>query len=246
MGERRAFRPGLARRPGGRDAPGRGGKAAVLGAARRGGQDRLTARYRANVAQGALGDRAQVRTLLQEADQIHADLRQIKARKRRAQKMVKLHAEIDELTIRLEAVEKDPAGTPREESRLEQVIAAGHAKLDTRRKAFMDAIRITCCNIFLGCLDVFRTFYDNRRDDHDLLRAITRAPGFVALRHGTICVTLVPELAVQPKTLAAMRRFCQDVSAIVNRTWPGRASPIAITVVEAPPARAIGPPPGGP
>jgi hypothetical protein len=209
-------------------------------------RDGLTARYRAKVAQGALDDRAQVRALLQEADQIHADLKQIKARERRAQKMVKLHAEIDELTIRLEAVEKDLAGTPREESRLEQVIAAGHAKLDTRRKAFMDAIRITCCNIFLGCLDVFRTFYDNRRDDHDLLRALTRAPGFVALRHGTICVTLVPELAVQPKTLAAMRRFCQDVSAIVNRTWPGRASPIAITVVETPPARALGPPPGGP
>jgi hypothetical protein len=160
--------------------------------------------------------------------------------------MIALSAEIDELTIRLEAVEQDLKSTPRKESRLEQVIAAGHAKLDTRRKAFMDAIRITCCNIFLGCLDGFRTFYDNRRDDHDLLRALTRAPGFVALRRGTICITLVPELAVQPQAFAAMRRFCEDVSAVVNRTWPGRASPIAITLAETPPARALGPPPGGP
>jgi hypothetical protein len=110
----------------------------------------------------------------------------------------------------------------------------------------MDAIRITCCNLFLGCLDVFRTFYDNRRDDHELLRALTRAPGFVAFRHGTVCITLVPELAVQPKAFASMRCFCQDVSAIVNRTWLGRASPIMITVVETPPARGLGPPPGGP
>jgi hypothetical protein len=98
----------------------------------------------------------------------------------------------------------------------------------------------------MGCLEVFRTFYDNRRDDHELLRALTRAPGFVALRHGTVCVTLVPELAVQPKTFAAMRRFCQEISATVNRTWPGRASPLAITVAESPPVRALGPPPGGP
>jgi hypothetical protein len=209
-------------------------------------RDGLTARYQAKVAQGALEDRVQVTALLQEADQIHADHQQLKARERRAQSMVRLSTEIDELTIRLEAVEKDLAGTPREESRLEQVIAAGHAKLDTRRKAFMDAIRITCCNIFLGCLDVFRTFYDNRRDDHDLLRALSRAPGFVALRQGTICVTLVPELAVQPKAFAAMRHLCEEVSAIVNRTWSGRASPIAITVAEAPPPRALGPPPGGP
>jgi hypothetical protein len=209
-------------------------------------RDELTARYKTKLAEGTLDDQAQVRALLQEADRLQTDRKQLKARERRAQKMIALSAEIDELTIRMEAVEQDLKSTPRKESRLEQVIAAGHAKLDTRRKAFMDSIRITCCNIFLGCLDVFRTFYDNRRDDHELLRALTRAPGFVALRRGTICITLVPELAVQPKAFAAMRRFCEEVSAIVNRTWPGRASPVMITVAETPPPRVLGPPPGGP
>ena len=209
-------------------------------------RDELVARYRAKLAEGALDDWTQTRDLLQQAELIDADRKQLRAKDKRAQKMIALNAEIDELTIRLEAVEQDLKTTPKTESRLEQVIAAGHAKLNTRRKAFMDAIRITCCNLFLGCLDVFRTFYDNRRDDHELLRALTRAPGFVAFRHGTVCITLVPELAVQPKAFASMRRFCQEVSAIVNRTWLGRASPIMITVVETPPARGLGPPPGGP
>ncbi len=84
----------------------------------------------------------------------------------------------------------------------------------------------------------------NHLDDHDLLRALTRAPGFVAMRHGTVCITLAPNSP--SKAFAAMRRFCENVSAIVNRGWPGRASSISITVAETPPARALGPPPSGP
>jgi hypothetical protein len=208
--------------------------------------DNLAARYDAKKAEGLVIDLAQVTALLEEARQIRADTKKVEAQSKRAQKMTDLSAEIDELTVRLEAVEQDLRNTPRQESRLEQIIAAGHVRLDTRRKAFMDAVRITCCNVFLGCLDVFRTFYDNRRDDHDLLRALTRSPGFLTLRNGTIHITLVPELSVQPKAFAAMRRLCEQVTAVVNRTWRGRASPIVITLAETPPRNALGPMSGGP
>jgi len=205
-------------------------------------REALVARYDAMKADGPVEDPARLDEMLAETSRLREDTAGLERRAKRAAKMAELSAEIDQLAVRLEAIERDLAQAPRTESRLEQVIAAGHVRLDTRRKAFMDAIRIACCNVFFAAMDVFRRFYDNRRDDHEILRALTRAPGLVDYRGGVIHITLVPELSVQPKVFDAMRRFCAEMTDIVNRTWAGRASPVVIAVVRSLPTNAVGPP----
>ena len=161
--------------------------------------------------------------------------RQIRKHAKKAAKLTALNEEIDALTIRLEDLERELKATPVTESRLALLIAAGAVRMNTTRKAFFDAIRITCCNIFLAAMDQFGDLYDNRRDDHVLLRALTRASGFIFVRNGVIHIRLIPELTVQPKAKAALRAFCERATTLVNRTWHGRASPVLITLADSSP-----------
>ena len=206
----------------------------------------LVARFDAMQAKGSDPDGAWLDEMLDGTAGAREDEARLERNRKRAAKMAEISADIDELAVRLEAIEGDLARTPRTESRLERVIAEGHVRLDTSRKAFMDAIRIACCNIFLAAIDQFRRFYDNRRDDHDILRALTRAPGLIDFRAGTIHITLVPELSIQPKAFRAMERFCAEITDIVNRTWAGRASPVVISVSRNLPVHTLGSRPRGP
>ena len=60
---------------------------------------------------------------------------------------------------------------------LEALIEEQYRRLDARRKAFMDAIRLSCRNIFFCLLDIFRPMDNNYRDDHVVLRELTRSMG---------------------------------------------------------------------
>jgi len=209
-------------------------------------REALVARYDAMKAEGPISDLAWLEEMVADTASVKDGAAGLDRRLKRATKMAEISADIDQLAVRMEALERDIAEAPRTESRLEQVIAADHVRLETSRKAFMDAIRIACCNIFFAAMDQFRRLYDNRRDDHEILRALTRAPGLVAYRGGVIHITLVPELSVQPKAFKAMRRLCAEITDIVNRTWTGRASPVVIAVTRNLPANAVGPPRRGP
>jgi hypothetical protein len=208
-------------------------------------REALVARYDAMKAEGPIEDPAWLDEMVADAARVKDGAARLDRRRQRAAKMAEISADLDQLAVRLEALERDIAEAPRTESRLDQVIAAEHVRLDTTRKGFMDAIRVACCNIFLAAMDQFRRFYDNRRDDHEILRALTRASGLVDYRGGVIHITLVPELSVQPKVFKAMSRLCAEITDIVNRTWAGRASPVVIAVTGSLPANAVGPPSRG-
>jgi hypothetical protein len=208
--------------------------------------DQFNARCERAKADGTIQDPARIEGLLEEAGELRADLRRLKSLHRRARKRIELEQHIDELSVRIDALDDQLRHTPHTESRLERLIEQGSARLHTTRKAFFDAVRITCCNIFLAAVDVLRGFYDNRRDDHVLLRALSRAPGFLTYRGGTLHIRLMPELNVPPKTLTALNAFCQEATILVNRTWAGRASPVHITVTQTPPHHLPGPAPPRP
>jgi hypothetical protein len=96
------------------------------------------------------------------------------------------------------------------------------------RKALLDAVRITCRNVFRHALNTFRPIYDNYRDDHEVLRALTRSSGVIIRAPGSIDIHLTPALHRQPeqwKQIAALTGICSQ--RIRNRTGVKVRFPIA-------------------
>jgi len=94
--------------------------------------------------------------LLDAVQQLKQQQRSIRADQKRAARLSALSREIDQLTVRLEDIERQLKAAPTHDSRLALLIASGAARLNTSRKAFFDIIRMTCCNIFLAAADLFR------------------------------------------------------------------------------------------
>jgi len=104
----------------------------------------------------------------------------------------------------------------REESRLKALIEEQYLRLDTRRKAFMDAIRISCRGIFFKLAMEFRPLYNNYRDDHFIVRELTRASGIIEKRDGIVNILLIPTMEFQPATRIIVLTFLERISRQIN------------------------------
>jgi len=114
-------------------------------------------------------------------------------------KLQDLEVNIREKTVELDNLEKSLMETVRDESRLQAFTSEQYFRLDMRRKAFMDAIRLSSRNIFYCLMDIFRPLYNNYRDDHVILRALTRSLGIIEKRDGVVNIQLLPAMEFQPK-----------------------------------------------
>jgi hypothetical protein len=94
-------------------------------------------------------------------------------------KREKLHGEIVELEMQIEPLERQLCEAVRKRSRLYLLIDGDYRLLDTRKKSMMDALRVAASNIFGNVQEQFRTIYDNFRDDHVLVRMLSRCSGTV-------------------------------------------------------------------
>jgi hypothetical protein len=63
----------------------------------------------------------------------------------------------------------------------------------------MDIVKSTARNIFFRQFKSFRPLYGNFRNDHVMLRELTRASGFVLADEKKMTVFLCPTITVQPK-----------------------------------------------
>ncbi|GAH19511.1 unnamed protein product [marine sediment metagenome] len=68
----------------------------------------------------------------------------------------------------------------------EEAVKEKRQELEKLEKSFMDAIRLSSLNIFYCLMDIFRPLYNNYRDDHVILRELTRAMGIIEKRDGVI------------------------------------------------------------
>ena len=125
--------------------------------------------------------------------------------------------------------------SPATESRLERAVREGRRRPDTRKKAVMDNLKIMSRNIFHCLLAVFRRHYDNRRDDVAVLRTLTRSPGVVRMSGGEAVVELWPKANLPKATRRRVRAFLADVEERVNRHYQGRAAPVRLRLLDAPP-----------
>lgn len=147
------------------------------------------------------------------------------------EKVKELEVNIREKTDALEELELSLMETVRDESRLQALIEEQYFRLDMRRKAFMDAIRLSSRNIFYCLMDIFRPLYNNYRDDHVILRELTRSPGIIENRDGVINIQLLPAMEFQPKVKQIVSSFLAQMSNRINAHFDGRCLPVRIQLM---------------
>ena len=150
---------------------------------------------------------------------------------KRSKKQDALTQRIDDQIRKFDEAEKRLSESVREESRLQALIDEQYVRLDTRRKAFMDAIRISCRNIFWKLAMEFRPLYNNYRDDHFIVRELTRASGIIEQRDGIAHILLMPTMEFPPATRRIVRRFLAQTSQRINEHFTGRSIPLRIDLL---------------
>jgi hypothetical protein len=150
---------------------------------------------------------------------------------KRKKKNDKLDQLIDDKTRQAESADQRMADSVREESRLHALIEEQYLRLDTRRKAFMDAIRISCRNIFFKLAMEFRPLYKNYRDDHLIVRELTRASGIIDKRDGIVNIHLTPTMQFQPATRIIVQKFLEQISRQINEHFGSQYMPIRMQLL---------------
>jgi len=151
---------------------------------------------------------------------------------KRAAKKAQLDQTIDDQRQAVRNADKRMAESVRKESRLEALIEEQYLRLDTRRKAFMDAVRIASRNIFCKLAKEFRPLYNNYRDDHFIVRELTRSSGIIHKREGMAHILLMPTMQFQPATREITQTFLARISRQINDHFQGRSMPIHIQLLD--------------
>jgi flagellar biosynthesis GTPase FlhF len=151
---------------------------------------------------------------------------------KRTEKKAQLEQTIDDQRQKVRDADKRMAESVRKESRLEALIEEQYLRLDTNRKAFMDAVRISSRNIFCKLAMQFRPLYNNYRDDHFIVRELTRAAGIIHKRNGMAHLLLMPTMQFQPATRHIVQTFLTRMSQQINDHFKGRSMPIHIHLLD--------------
>jgi len=150
-----------------------------------------------------------------------------KAAKRRERENV-----VRELTAELERVEARLAQIPKTESRVQALVEEGYVRLSLNKKRMMDAIRVTCRNVFIQPFRIFRAEFGDHRDDHVILRRLTRSAGFIIARDGCLEVYLTPRLALTPSQAERVRAFLSVCEHRARQQFGDRALPLRFHLVD--------------
>jgi hypothetical protein len=124
--------------------------------------------------------------------------------------------------------------TLRDDSRLKLLVMENFKRLDMGKKAIMDALKITGRNIFYCAARLFRPIYDNYRDDHVILRLLSRAPGLIRInrQQGTIEIRLWLEGTLQQNRKDKIEEFLKVITQGINQHFDGRATAVDISLLE--------------
>jgi len=199
--------------------------------AERAARHRLTRQIRKlSAAHGDANHDRELKTLRRALERLVAKHKANRT-KRRSKKQ-EIHQLIDDQNRAVEAAGKRMAESVHEESRLQALIDEQYVRLDTRRKAFMDTIRISSRNIFCKLAMEFRPLYNNYRDDHFIVRELTRSSGIIHKRDGVAHVMLMPSMQFQPAVRDVVQTFLAKISQQINAHFDGRSMPIHIQILD--------------
>ncbi len=129
---------------------------------------------------------------------------------------VELRKEIAEINVKIDGEEETV-------SRLEKLIEDKYKKLNFMPKTIMDCVKIVARNIIYKRMESFRPIYDNRRNDHVILRELMESVGFIHENATTIVVTLYPSRHYPLEVRGKIKDFLLSVSIDANRFYkPGK------------------------
>ena len=130
----------------------------------------------------------------------------------------KLALEQEDLEMQLEEEEKKQVEILKSESRIQQLIDENYQVIDTKRKAYIDALRINAANIFRNVNDDFRAIYNNYRDDHQHLRLLSRSNGIIVKNGPDLTIKLWLSGTIQNHIIRAMETLTKKVEYEINQT----------------------------
>jgi hypothetical protein len=173
---------------------------------------------------------AEARQLRRQADLLHRHHQRTHAH------LATLHAAIDPLKATLDLLDRRLDDALRHQSRLQLLVDEHYRLLDTRAKAYFDALRITAATMFGLLVDHFRPLYRNYRHDHAVLRHLTRASGFLHRQGDTVVVQLWLKGLYQPWQLKAIHRFLALLSdQLTDDAQTAHRLRFRITLLDQPP-----------
>ena len=143
-----------------------------------------------------------------------------------------LKAEIGKKNQFLEKLDADLDRTLRKRSRLEILIEGSCQRPDIRQKAMMDALRIVAHNMFQAMMEIFRPIYGNYRNDHVMLRMLTRTDGFIWRTDRLVQIRLWLKGRYQSRQKKAFQSFLDQMNNFINGHFSGRAAPVNIGLVD--------------
>lgn len=129
----------------------------------------------------------------------------------------KLVLEQKNIEQELEVAEQKQTEALKKESRIKQLVDGNYQLIDTRRKAYIDALRINAANIFRNVNDEFRIIYDNYRDDHHHLRLLSRSSGIITRSHSNVTVKLWLPGTIQKHIIRAMEKLSEKITVQINQ-----------------------------
>ena len=151
------------------------------------------------------------------------------------EKLAGLDGNVADTKDRRERIDGELAEAIRVDSRLRLLIDGRYRFIDTRRKELLDALRIVAANMFASLVAVFRPIYGNYRNDHQMLRNLTRADGFVHAADGVLHVRLWIKGRFQAWQDRAFRTFLDEISARISAARTDGQPKVKIELLDAPP-----------
>ncbi|HIM11953.1 TPA: hypothetical protein EYM26_14265 [Candidatus Poribacteria bacterium] len=135
----------------------------------------------------------------------------------------------DQVLARLDA---DLDHTLRKKYRIDILVSRSYQRPDIRKKAMMDALRITAHNMFQNMFRLFRPIYGNYRNDHTMLRMLTRADGFIWSEDEVIQIRLWLKGRFQTHHKKAFQSFIHRLNSFSNEHFGNRAAPLNIRIID--------------
>jgi hypothetical protein len=132
--------------------------------------------------------------------------------KRNTDKQSKLRNRIKEID---ELLDKQPEFV----SKLKSLIGENYRKLNFMQKTYMDAVKIISRNIIYMMLPIFRTLYNNRRNDIKLMLEFIRADGIIEEAKDRIIIWLIISREYSPKQKKAITALLFIISCKVNQLY---------------------------
>jgi len=161
------------------------------------------------------------RNVEQEAAEFHRTCKRLDRKlTENARQCEKLRAKAAECEEAIEPLELQLCTALRKQSRLQLLIQGDYRLLDTRKKAMMDALRITASNIFRNVQERYRAIYNNFRDDHVLVRMLSRCSGTLTRTAAEVIIELWLPGTMQPHQLEAFRTLLEEIEARTNEAIP--------------------------